>query len=481
MPEPDPITEANTVLREAVAARGLAIGQVLIGRYEVRKIIGRGAMGEVLEVRDQQSGVDYALKRVPPDLVRNAAQMAGIRVNFALVSQLTHPHIGTTRQLELDPASGHAYLLMDLVRGIDLAQWLIKKRQELGNPNAPLPIELALGIAEQIAAALDYAHNLPVSHGSDGKPKVFGILHRDLKPANIMLESEREYRPGVPFVRIIDFGLAAEIQASLQSLSVKRQNELSGTPAYMAPEQWEGRTLTRGVDQWSLAVMIYEMVAGRRPFEGPSEVAIMTQICKADPEQPTTLTDAQWAVLKKTLQPDRKQRHPSCTEMVKALADADSSTAGKVAPAGTPLAKSPDLVIGKDVNPSACTGSPEEFGERESKHQQAVKTRGRLVMGLVALVVLALLGGGYFGWQWLGKPQRDAEKEKKNPPPNVLSDERYDQLINAGDAALRERKWLVAKGYYNEVLKQRENDKIALHGLESAQTGFCNEYRDLGY
>src|SRR5579862_7654617 len=91
---------------------GLVPAQTLLGRYEIRRVLGRGAMGEVLEVHDRHSGNDYALKRVPPHLVRDDQQMLNVRNNFALVSQLAHPHIGTTRQIEIDPASGHALIIM---------------------------------------------------------------------------------------------------------------------------------------------------------------------------------------------------------------------------------------------------------------------------------------------------------------------------------------------------------------------------------
>src|SRR5262249_41729801 len=156
-----------------------------LGRYEVRRVLGRGAMGEVLEVHDRHSGTDYALKRVPAELVRDEVQMYGIRSNFALVSQLTHPHICTTRQLEIDPVNGTALIIMDLVRGQDLAHFLATTRKRLGYDTAPLPIGVVLGIAEQIASALDYAHKQPISRGYDGRPRAYGILHRDLKPANV--------------------------------------------------------------------------------------------------------------------------------------------------------------------------------------------------------------------------------------------------------------------------------------------------------
>jgi serine/threonine-protein kinase len=359
--------------------------QVLLQRYEVRRLLGRGAMGEVLAVHDLQSGNDYAFKRVPAELVRDGAQMANIRANFALVSQLTHPHIGATRFFEVDQATGHAYLIMDLVHGVSLAEWLITKRLELGQTDAPLPIETVVGVAEQIAQALDYAHSQPVSRTPSGTPKVYGVLHRDLKPANVMVEEGREYRPGVPLVRIIDFGLAAEIQASLMSLSVKRENELAGTPLYMAPEQWEGRTLTRGVDQWALAVMVYEMAAGRRPFQGPSSTAIMHQICKADPEPPANLSAEQWAVLKTAFQADRKLRHRSCVAFIRAFADADRSTAGSVMAPEIPL---PDNAVGVGSGSGAGTGTR--------------RTRTKRVGAAVAALVLvaSLAGGGMAYWRW---------------------------------------------------------------------------------
>ncbi|MCW8131494.1 MAG: serine/threonine protein kinase [Planctomycetota bacterium] len=316
----------------------LPAGSLLLGRYEVVRVLGRGAMGEVVQVRDRHSSIEYALKRVPPDLARDDLQMRGIRANFALVSRLTHPHIATTRFLEIDPGGGGVYLLMDFVKGCDLAHWVLDLRERMGDPEAPLPLPLALGIAEQIAAGLDYAHSLPVSLRPDGSPARHGILHRDLKPANVMVETGRWYAPDVPYVRIVDFGLAAEIQASLASLTAgAAANELAGTPAYMSPEQWEGRSMTRGVDQWALGVMLYEMLAGRRPFNAPSNYALMMQVREPNPECPPTLTPAQWGALNRSFHYDRRARHPSCLALVNALASADASTTATVRVQAKPL------------------------------------------------------------------------------------------------------------------------------------------------
>jgi serine/threonine protein kinase len=401
---PDPQPEPAIPRTIDYTQSGLSTAQVLLGRYEIKRVLGRGAMGEVLEVYDRHSGNNYAMKRVPPHLVSDTTQMRNIRDNFALVSQLAHPHIGTTRQLEIDPATGHALIIMDLIRGKDLANWLATKRTSLGDAQAPLPMNLVLGIAEQIASALDYAHSQPVSRGADGKPSQFGILHRDLKPANVMVEDGREFRPGVPYIKLVDFGLAAEIQASLQSLSVTRDMKLSGTPVYMAPEQWQGRTRTRGVDQWSLAVMIYEMLAGRRPFDAPNNTALMLQIIKPDPEQPSTINDAQWSVLKRTFQSDRKLRHPSCMDLVKSLAVAHKATA--------------DLVVS-----STLIMPPLEVEDDVSKKNKAIppplpieKKRPKWV-GVVAVALLVLVF-----WFWRPGPT-------PVPPPQPAAETLVDPAV----------------------------------------------------
>ncbi len=287
-------------------------GEVLAGRYQVRGVLGRGSFGEVLEVLDQKTDTVYALKR---ELYSGPDETKSKGINFDLESQLSHPHIAATCHFEIDARTGQALILMELVRGSDMAGWLKAKRQELGDEQAALPPEIALGMARQIADALDYAHHMTVS-GSSRK----GILHRDLKPANIMVVSDEEDQPGVPAIKVVDFGLAKQIQASIQGLSVVGvQNEIAGSLAYMAPEQWEGRTLTPGVDQWALAVMIYEMLAGRLPFEAPTWLEMMRQIQEANPPRPIQLSGEQWQALKKAFASDRRFRYPTCTAFVEAM------------------------------------------------------------------------------------------------------------------------------------------------------------------
>ncbi len=324
---------------------------VFAGRYEAERVLGRGQMGEVLQVRDRRTGNRLALKRIPPELVRDASVFHGVRANFELVRALDHPHIAAARSLEDDPRTGEAFLLLDLVSGEDLAHWLIRRRAALGDPTAPLPVREVLDLAEQIAAALDYAHSRPAT----GRAR--GILHRDLKPANVMVETGREYKPGVPWVRLVDFGLAAEIQASMLSLSAHAPtNRAAGTPAYMAPEQWEGRTLTRGVDQWALAVIVYELVAGRRPFVAHDVLVMREQVLRVAPEAPPALPREAWAALRRGLSVDRRARHRSCLALVHAVAAADPATLGTI--------RVPEIAL------------PEEFPDLEAERGAATPSIG---------------------------------------------------------------------------------------------------------
>ena len=397
---------------------------LLLDRYQVIRLLGRGASGEVLEVKDLSTNMSYAFKRISSEISAHQAQFQTLQSNFALVSQLAHPHIATTRFFERDPKNGDVCLLMDLVRGKSLAEYIADYRSQQGDPEAPLPISVVLGLAEQIAAALDYAHAQPSTWNPDGSPRRYGVLHRDLKPMNVMLESGREYRPGVPFVRLVDFGLAAEIQASLTSLSIARpeDNAICGTPSYMAPEQWEGRTLTRGVDQWALAVLIYEMVAGRPPFRAPSQMALMEQIRRAKPEKPDALTDAQWNALVKTFTVDRKDRYPSCVSLVRTLAQADPATAGLVQVSEVKL---PDENPTKDASSKpAASAAPGVAAAEDSTIAPFPATTTVVpppparsygwVLGLASVLLLLIAGGGIGGFLWFQHEQGAAIRQVVN-------------------------------------------------------------------
>ena len=200
-----------------------------LGRYQILSELGRGGMGVVYRCLDTVSGIEVALKMLPPELAGNRGEMEEVRENFQLVSKLVHQNIAVSKTLERNPETGDYYLVMELVNGEDLRHWMRAHR----NADGCVSLSDALPILRQVADALDYAH----------KRKV---MHRDIKPGNVMVDDEG-------LVKILDFGLAAQIHTSMSHVSVAYRGT-SGTQSYMAPEQWRGRAQGAAADQYSLAV-----------------------------------------------------------------------------------------------------------------------------------------------------------------------------------------------------------------------------------
>jgi serine/threonine protein kinase/Tol biopolymer transport system component len=257
-----PLESLDLTLRDipslsSPATAGTAITEdasQLVGRtlahYRVLEYIGGGGMGVVYKAEDLRLARSVALKFLPPELTRDAEAKAHFLQEARAASGLDHPNICTIHEVgETD--DGRLYLAMPSYDGETL-----RRRIERG----PLAIEEAIDIAEQIARGLAKAHR-------------GGIVHRDIKPANLIVTDD-----GV--VKILDFGLAklagsAAISAAGSSL---------GTPAYMSPEQARGEDVDHRTDLWSFGVVLYEMVAGRRPFRGDHDQAVLYGILNEAPK-----------------------------------------------------------------------------------------------------------------------------------------------------------------------------------------------------
>ncbi len=231
-----------------------------LGTLQIVRLLGQGGMGEVYLARDRSLNRSVAVK-VLHDGAIAPVRRARFEVEARAASALSHPNITHIYQLGQTP-DGRGYLAMEYVEGEPLDQRLLR----------PVSVLEALDIAIQIASALDAAHGA-------------GVIHRDLKPANVIVR-----RDGV--AKVLDFGLAklvpqaagADRLPPTVSMPVTEPGSVAGTPDYMSPEQARGQDADVRSDVWALGVVLYEMLAGRRPFEGATRADVLAAVLQADPE-----------------------------------------------------------------------------------------------------------------------------------------------------------------------------------------------------
>lgn len=274
---------------------------ILLDRYQILSELGQGGMGLVFRCLDKVGGVEVALKMLPPEVAHDTGEMEEVRENFQLVQKLHHPNICAIKTLECDKATGDYFLIMELAQGVSLRAW---HKGRARSPSAPdggrgaTALPEILPVLRQIAAALDYAHSQK-------------IIHRDIKPANVMIATDGG-------VKVLDFGLATQVHTSMSRVSHVRYGT-SGTGPYMAPEQWEGQYQDARTDQYAFAVLAYELLAGRLPFENPDAMVLRNAVLHSAPKKPDGIDATTWNVLKIGLAKERDQRFASCTEFVEVL------------------------------------------------------------------------------------------------------------------------------------------------------------------
>jgi Tol biopolymer transport system component len=315
-----------------------------LGSYEIVSSLGAGGMGEVYRARDTKLGRDVAIKILPELFVGDPDRIARFQREAQLLAALNHPNIAAIYGLE-DAGSTH-FIVMELVDGESLDHKLRPGR---------LPLGEALAIARQIVDALEAAHDK-------------GIVHRDLKPANIMLTVDGQ-------VKVLDFGLAKH-DASGSSVSSERAGlthsptltfaatqagMILGTAAYMSPEQARGRPADKRSDVWAFGCVLYEMLAGKRAFEGDDATDIIAAVVRAEPDWdalPRDVTPPIRTLIKRCLEKDRKARIPDMSVVRFLMADAEraSSIAATRVPTTVPARRSAAIAIAGAVAGAAIAG-----------------------------------------------------------------------------------------------------------------------------
>ncbi len=271
-----------------------SVEKPMLGRYQVEKELGKGAMGVVYLGKDPKIGRVVAIKTMNLSQEFEADELVEVKERFfreaETAGRLTHPNIVTI----YDAGEEHdlAYIAMEFLAGHDLARYT--------KPNALLPLTITMGIIFKAALALDYAHKA-------------NVVHRDIKPANIM------YDPDKKAVKLTDFGIARITDSSRTKTGM-----VLGTPSYMSPEQLSGKKVDGRSDLFSLGVMLYQMVTGKLPFIGESMATLMYKIAN-EPHQDIAELKPELArqrpciaeIINKALQKDVNKRYQTGAEMAK--------------------------------------------------------------------------------------------------------------------------------------------------------------------
>ncbi|MEJ2007831.1 MAG: protein kinase, partial [Acidobacteriota bacterium] len=300
-----------------------------LGAFEILTPLDAGGMGEVYRARDTKLGRDVALKILPEAMARDAERMARFEREARTLASLNHPNIAAVYGLE-EP-NGVRALVMELVEGETLAERIsvaparagLKAGATTGERRSPMTTDDALPIAKQIAEGLEYAHER-------------GVIHRDLKPANVKITREGK-------VKILDFGLAKVLDAQDSSVTMGPANSpalstmatragmIPGTAAYMSPEQAKRQRVDKRTDIWSFGCVLYEMLAGRKAFEGKTISHMLAAVIKSEPDWtalPETTPPSVQTLVRRCLTKDPMQRLRDIGEARIAIEETLSGDAG---------------------------------------------------------------------------------------------------------------------------------------------------------
>ncbi len=318
-------------------------GQVIAERYRIVGLLGRGGMGEVYRADDLKLGQPVALKFLPEAVAHDRDWLERFLNEVKVARQISHPHV--CRVHDVGEVDGHHYLSMEYIDGEDLASLL----RRIGR----LPEDKAVQIARQVCAGLAAAHDR-------------GVLHRDLKPANVMVDGQGN-------ARITDFGLAGLAE------SISADDVISGTPAYMAPEQLAGREVTERSDLYALGLVLYQLFTGKPAFKADTLAEISRMHREEAPTSPSSLVagldPAVERIVLRCLEKDPGERPASALAVAAAL------------PGGDPLAAA--LAAGE-------TPSPEMVAAAGEEGSLAPKVALSLLVGLVvATAAYVGLSGRY--------------------------------------------------------------------------------------
>jgi hypothetical protein len=366
-----PSASAGTISSsDAIGGGRFVPGQIIADRYRIVALAGRGGMGEVYRAEDLKLSQIVAIKFLPESVSRDTAALARFHSEVRIARTVSHPNV--CRMFDIGDVDGITFLTMEYVDGEDLSS-LVRR---IGRLSA----DKAAEIARQMCAGLAAAHDK-------------GVIHRDLKPANIMLD-------GAGKVRITDFGLAG-IAATIQGAEVR-----AGTPAYMAPEQLSGKEVTVKSDIYSLGLILYELITGKRAFHAASLPELMGMREESRIPNPSTLV--------RDIDPMFERVILRCVATDPVLRPASALQVAAALPGGDPLAAA--LAAGETPSPQMVAAAGENDG----------------IAPRVALTFLAATLVGTLLLLYFGIKENALERVHPNKSPEVLSDRAAELISRVG-------------------------------------------------
>ena len=384
-------TATPRVDRRITASNQTWLGTIVDGRYRVIEVIGRGGMGVVYKVEHVRMGKIAAMKVLHRDLADDPDVIQRFEREAAAVSRLHHPN--AVQVFDFGTAQGALYLIMEYVRGPDLATVIER--------DGPLPFARAAPLLGQILGALTEAHEL-------------GIVHRDLKPDNVLVTRTTG---GRDFAKVLDFGLAKLADAGAPDVS--DQAQIVGTPYFMAPEQIRGDEVDARTDVYAMGALMYRLLTGQYVFTASTAVGVLTKHLTSEVEPPSRRAPALAiapevdALVARALAKDPADRWPSAAAMATAIDETYGLLVGDratlVAQRAQPGASAPRR--------RAATEDDEPLSELRLRrsdidaYERSLR-RGRWLALATAAAIAAGLGVGAAWWLlWRSQPPVRAERE----------------------------------------------------------------------
>ncbi len=389
---------AQTAPAEAIVDRRLSdsnqawLGKIVDGRYRVLEVIGRGGMGVVYRVEHLRMGKIAAMKVLHRDLVADVDIVQRFEREAHAVSRLNHPH--TVQVFDFGQFQNNLYLIMELVRGLDLGRVVSR--------DGPIAWARAAPMFVQICGALQEAHEL-------------GIVHRDLKPENVLITRTTG---GRDFAKVLDFGLAKLDKRDQPDMTDR--TAIVGTPYYMAPEQIRGEEVDARTDIYSLGALMFQVLTGTYLYSSATAVGVLTKHLTGEPDAPSMRTPRMGIppsvdhLVQKALARDPTERWQTAAELGQAIEEVYAETVTEATPhrSGRHSTRSARFALDDE---------DEDLHLRRSDIDQFERGLKRRRFFVAALTTVSLIGAAA-GAFWL---------VTRTPPPSTTEQEPNDEPENA--------------------------------------------------